>query len=236
MSKTFKLGGASFFQTTGAPSERGVSSTGKFVLVKTDEMLAFYKSLTQFKPRNIMEIGMYEGGSLVWYDKVYKPDRLVGVDARREPIAALEEYRADNPHVITYYGRYQQMPGTLTAARQNFPNGIDLVVDDASHLYEETKATFQMLFPLVTSGGHYIIEDWTWSHRPAYQGADGVWADKPALTNLVFELIVAAAMYPVIESIHVDRGLIAIKKGKGVMTEAMMDPSNILRGKELPLL
>ena len=65
---------------------------------------------------------------------------------------------------MTYYGRYQNKEGTLMAARANFPKGIDLVVDDASHLYEQTKATFAMLFPLVRPGGNYVIEDWSWAH------------------------------------------------------------------------
>lgn len=68
---------------------------------------------------------MYMGGSMVFFDKLYKPEKLVGVDTRREPIEALEIYRKDKSHIVTYYGLYQEKPNALIAARQNFPEGID---------------------------------------------------------------------------------------------------------------
>lgn len=236
MNKTFKTGGVKFLQTVAKPSERGKSDSEQFVLVKTDSMLDFYRDLAQHKPKEIMEVGMYEGGSLVWMDQLYKPTKLVGLDVRTDPIVALEEYRANRPHIRTYYGRYQQHEGTLAAAQKNFPTGIDLVIDDASHLYEFTKQTFCMLFPMVRPGGHYVIEDWTWSHRKAYQGKNGVWADRPALTNLVLELVIMSALHGVIDGIHIDRNLVCITKGRGVFQKEMFDLSSNLRGRELPLL
>ncbi len=41
---------------------------------------------------------------------------------------------------------------------------LDLVIDDASHLYGPTKTSFETLFPLLRPGGLYIIEDWAWGH------------------------------------------------------------------------
>ena len=35
----------------------------------------------------------------------------------------------------------------------------DPVVHDASHTYEETRASFEFLFPLLSRGGIYVIED-----------------------------------------------------------------------------
>lgn len=236
MSKTFKTGGIRFLQTTAKPSERGTSDADQFVLVKTDSMLDFYRGLEQYKPKEIMEVGMYEGGSLVWMDQLYKPTKLVGLDVRTDPIVALEDYRATRPHIRTYYGRYQQHEGTLAAAHTNFPTGMDLVIDDASHLYELTKQTFCMLFPMVRPGGHYVIEDWSWSHHPAYQGKGGVWADRPALTNLVLELVVMSALHGVIESIHIDRNLVCIRKGRGPFRKEMFDLSDVLRGREMQLI
>jgi hypothetical protein len=40
---------------------------------------------------------------------------------------------------------------------------MNLVVDDASHTYEDTKASFETLFPLLQPGGIYAIEDWSWA-------------------------------------------------------------------------
>ena len=38
------------------------------------------------------------------------------------------------------------------------------MIDDASHLYVETKASFEELFPRLRPGGLFIIEDWASGH------------------------------------------------------------------------
>lgn len=43
---------------------------------------------------------------------------------------------------------------------------LDLVIDDASHQYAPTKASFEALFPLIRPGGLYVIEDWSWGCWP----------------------------------------------------------------------
>ena len=234
--KKFKTDGVTFLQEFGKPDERGVSDGNTFVLVKTDLMLDFYRQLARHSPRTIMEVGMFKGGSMVWYDKLFKPDRLVGIDLNPTPIEALENYRKDKPHIKTYYGRYQDKPGTRQAAQKNFPDGIDLVVDDASHLYAPTKATFAMLFPMVRPGGHYVIEDWRWAHQPGYQSKDATWADEPAMSNLILELVIMASTVPAIESIHIESSLVCVRKGRGTFDASMFDMSDYLRGKDMPQL
>jgi hypothetical protein len=230
----FQIDGVTFRQRIGTPDERGESANDSFVLVKTDQMLDFYRDLRNHDPRTIMEVGMYEGGSLVWFDKIFKPEMLAGLDVRREPIDALEAYRRDRAHIATYYGRYQENIGTLQAARECFPDGIDLVVDDASHLYEQTKATFEMIFPLMRPGGHYVIEDWAWAHTPSRQEAGTDWFGKSALTNLVFELTVLAARVPAIDSIQVLKGMTCVRRGNGSIPVDLFDLSPYLRGRSLP--
>lgn len=232
--KTFEMDGTKFLVDLSPGAQRQQSTADSFVLVKTDQMLDFYRSLAAKNPKTVMEIGMFEGGSLVYFDKLYRPDRLVGLDVRQKPIEPLEAYAASRPHIKTYYSRYQEKPGTLMAARENFPTGIDLVVDDASHLYEQTKATFSMLFPLVRAGGTYVIEDWSWSLWPAYQKSDSVWSDKTALASFIMELMLASAVVPQIESVHVNRALVAVTKGPGPYRPEMLDLSKSLRGRPLP--
>ena len=48
----------------------------------------------------------------------------------------------------------------VDAAFGNRP--LDLVMDDASHLGPQTRASFETLFPRLRAGGLYIIEDWSW--------------------------------------------------------------------------
>lgn len=231
---TFVIDGVKFLVDTSRGDIRGKSDGDQFIICKSEQHLDFYRSLTKYRPRDIFEIGMFEGGSLVLWDKLFKPRCLVGLDIRADPIEPLEQYRADKPHIRTYYARSQDKPGTVMAARQNFPTGIDLVIDDASHLYEQTKATFENVFPLVRAGGMYIIEDWAWSHRPNAQQPGHPWESRKAMTNLLFELIVLTAGSGVIQSIHVDVGLIAIRKGKGKLPDGGLVVDGFLRGKELP--
>lgn len=229
----FKIDDVTFLQQVGSPAKRDASDGTSFVLVKTDAMLDFYRSLKVHKPRDIMEIGMFEGGSMVFFDKLFEPTKLVGVDARPNPIEPLEQYRKDKPHIETYYSRFQDKPGTRAAAQKNFSSGIDLVVDDASHLYHETKGTFNMLFPMVREGGHYVIEDWSWSHQRPHQAPDAFSANRKALSDLVFELVIMSSQVAVIESVLVNRHLICVQKGRGMFTPELFDLSNCLRGREL---
>lgn len=67
------------------------------------------------------------------------------------------------------------------------------MIDDASHLYRQTRASFEALFPLLRPGGLYIIEDWPWGHVPEYIAPDHpFFAGEEPLTRLVVELIEAA--------------------------------------------
>jgi predicted O-methyltransferase YrrM len=234
--QSFHIGDAEFLLDTRPGAQRGTSADNQFILVKNQGCLDFYRNWAFEKPRTIMELGMFEGGSMVFLDKIFSPSRLVGLDIRRQPIAALEAYKQSRPHIKTYYGRSQDGPETLQAARENFPDGIDLVVDDASHKYPQTKAAFAMLFPLLKAGGQYVIEDWAWSHAPAAQKEDAVWAKDDALTNLVFELVVMAASFGVVKSLHVRKELVCIVKGHGKLPDSPFDVSAHLRGRPLTVL
>jgi hypothetical protein len=72
--------------------------------------------------------------------------------------------------IATYWGVDQGDAATLRSiVDKEFSGPLDLVIDDASHLYAPTKASFETLFPLLRPGGLYIIEDWAWAHWPAAQ-------------------------------------------------------------------
>jgi hypothetical protein len=91
---------------------------------------------------------------------------------------------------------------------------LDLVVDDASHTYEETKASFEILFPLLRPGGIYLIEDWSWAHHPNYQAPDAPFSKGHALSNLLFEHIMLIGSTALIAEIRVWNFLYLIRKTK----------------------
>ena len=69
---------------------------------------------------------------------------------------------------------------------------LDLVVDDCSHKYKATRASFNELFPRLRPGGLYTIEDWGWAHPPpGAELLENMWPDEVPLTRLLFELVLA---------------------------------------------
>ena len=122
---------------------------------------------------------------------------------------------------------------------------LDLVVDDASHTYEETRASFEFLFPLLSPGGIYVIEDWSWAHHPDYQSPDAPFSKGRALSNLLFEQIMLMGSTPLISELRVWRFLYLIRKAKGAVQRHDMSQNVqsgsvfdqiVSRGKEWSLI
>lgn len=96
----------------------------------------------------------------------------------------------------------------------DFDGNLDLIIDDASHMYEFTKRSFETLFPLLRPGGYFIIEDWAWEHMPMYHGDNHPWALLTPLTELVMELVEAAGSAPhLISRMHIFSRMIALERG-----------------------
>jgi len=229
---SFSIDDVTFLIDARPGQDRDVSTGKTFTLVKSHRSLRYYAELAKtFRPKTIFEIGMFQGGSMVLLDKLFQPDCLVGLDIAKDPIVPLENYCKTNPHIKTYYARSQDKPGTVMAARANFKNGIDFVVDDASHHYEKSKVTFKNIFPFVTKGGRYIIEDWQWSHKKAHQDPSHPWAHRPGLSNLVMELLLMSTANRTLDSIFLHDNVCSVTKGAGILPENAWDLDNILRGK-----
>ncbi len=167
-----------------------------------------------------MEIGIFKGGSIALFHELFQPERLVAIDLSQERVAALDEYVASHRLarvVKPYYGVDQSDAPRLRAILQEEigANGIDLVVDDGCHLLEESRASFNAVFPFLRPGGAYVIEDWAWAHWPGeWQDHGGPWAAFPATTQLIFELVMAAASYPeLIASVEARADLALVRRG-----------------------
>jgi predicted O-methyltransferase YrrM len=231
---TFDMDGVRFVVDIRDGKDRGKSAENEFVLVKTKAFLNFYRGLQRRQPKRILEIGMFEGGSLVLFDKLFQPEKLMGLDIRSKPIEPLEVYRRGKRHIETFYGLSQDDPKLTEILAQQFPDGIDLIVDDASHLYEQSRKTFHLCFPHLKPGGLYVLEDWSWSHKAPYQQPTHPWYNKPALSNLVMELLINVPGSMQMNTVTVHRDLVVIEKA-GVATGAinLEDGLGRLRGREL---
>lgn len=87
---------------------------------------------------------------------------------------------------------------------------LDLVIDDASHRVDLTRASFNVLFPYVRPGGVFIIEDWGWAHTTYSARLPG----ETPLTKLVFEIVMACPSTPgLIADVTVDRDWTLVRRG-----------------------
>jgi len=187
---------------------------------------------------NILEMGILQGGSVVFFDKFFEPRKLVCIDIMRDPAPALERYPGS--HIRKYYGTSQaDAPAVKRIIQSEFREPIDLVIDDASHWYEETRTSFEAVFPYLRPGGIYIIEDWTWAHGSAAQRDDHIWRDKHALTNLILQLVmVAGSDAGVISRMGLLTGLAWIERGTSELSKEHFSLSawQSPRGRALTLI
>jgi predicted O-methyltransferase YrrM len=153
------------------------STPKQMIIRKPADLIDGYPSLLeQFHPQTIVELGIGSGGSTALLALLTDPEKLVALELEPEPVAALTQFidgRGLGDRVRTYYGVNQGDRARLAEiAQQEFNgNSIDLVIDDASHLLDETQASFEVLYPLVTPGGAYVIEDWSSHHLYADMAA-----------------------------------------------------------------
>jgi len=207
------VGGCRFTIDTTAGNKRRISEPNNFTIVKTKKFFGSYLDLPLPKAANILELGIFQGGSLAFMERLFEPSRIVGIDLAATPVAALELFKEGHPAVATYYGVSQDDETKVCdIIRRELGGAIDLVVDDASHLYEQTRKSFEIVFPFVKPGGLYVIEDWAWSFRPLYQSPENSWYPKPAMANLIFELIADIGGNNAIESMFIHENMAIVRK------------------------
>jgi len=211
----FSLGGENFVIEGDVPSkERRPSSSAVFTIVKNEPYLRVYEDLaSNFSPRSILELGIFQGGSYVFLDKLFKPRRMSAVEISPKPVAPLLQYVADKEGRFVHFSTLQSDRKILEhIVRNELVDELDLVVDDASHTYEQTRASFEILFPLLRPGGIYVIEDWSWAHHPNYQASDAPFSKCYALSNLLFEQLMLMGSTWSISEIRVWKFLYLIHK------------------------
>ena len=127
----------------------------------------------------------------------------------------MSEHSRLESKVRSYWGVDQaDERGLLRIVEQEFGGKLNMVMDDASHFYEPTLTSFQILFPLLPSGGLYIIEDWAWEHWKEFHSLSHPWAGYQSPTQLIFELVEATGTsQDLITSVEVFEGFTIIERG-----------------------
>ena len=238
----FSLGGENFVIDM-SEGNRAPSTSAAFTIVKNEFYLQVYDDLAAaFSPRSILELGIFQGGSYVFLDKLFNPRRMSAVEISRHPVEALCHYVADKEGRFVHFSTSQSDREVLEhIVRNELANELDLVVDDASHTYEQTKAAFEVLFPLLQPGGIYSIEDWSWAHHRNFQLPDAPFSNRHALSNLLFEQIMLMASTWLISEIRVWKFLYLIRKDNGASSGSKDKSGSIFdqilsRGKKQSLI
>jgi hypothetical protein len=188
-------------------------------LLKTQRMIEQERDIRLPAKPKIFEMGIFKGGSVVLYDQMFDPERLVAVEMDRNRLPGLDAYISENNRdrvVKTYYGVDQSSLEKMTKILSSqFPDrNIDLVIDDASHFFEQTRDALNIVFPYMSPGSVYVIEDWGWAHW-----GKGVWKNpyfenKTPLTNLIFKLVALSAADPgIVESVETTGSIAVVRRG-----------------------
>jgi cephalosporin hydroxylase len=184
-----------------------------------DQYQAFFSLQPSYHPPRLLELGIWDGGSTVFWNEILHPHKIVAVDILESTDSPYFrhylESRGLGKRIRTFWGIDQADKGRLRAlVGTEFDGRLDMVIDDASHLYDPTRASFEALFPLCVPGGLYIIEDWAWDHWKEFSSPDHPWAGQERLTRLVIELIEATGTSTeLISNIAVYEGFVAIERG-----------------------
>lgn len=173
--------------------------------------------------KNVIEIGMWGGGSLVFWNEILNPQKIMGIDIiiSSENIVFdqyINNINSEGKKIIPCWGTDQadkyKIQKLIHTHFDNEP--IHIVFDDCSHMYTPTLASFNAIFPYLSVGGLYIIEDWAWRH---WVELDTGMPVEAALTNLIVDMIKAAGNEGLIESVTIYEGFAVIKRGKLVIQD-----------------
>lgn len=139
------------------------------VVMKWHHYLAVYdRYLARFRgtPVRLLEIGVNRGGSLqLWRDYLGAAAVIHGIDI--DPRCA----QIDDPGLTVHIG--DQADQALLDEVFRAMGGIDVVIDDGSHVSSHQIATFLALFPKLSDGGVYICEDLHASYWRRFGGGLG---------------------------------------------------------------
>jgi len=210
------------------------------IVLKPEGFLHMYDQyFNQFPTSNVLEIGVFEGGSLIYQALRHPELQFVGIDIRKKSDIVLDHIKrlGLEDRIKIYYETSQDDEKAIRQiVLENFGDaGFDVVSDDASHLYQLSKSCFEIVFPLLNDGGFYILEDWAWAHWEGFQS--GKWENQPALTNLLIEIMMLIPSQPgLMHSLDTFPAHAVMRKKTSGKERLNLDALIKKRGRELVLV
>jgi SAM-dependent methyltransferase len=209
------------------------TSVEEIVILKPRRWVESYADLIlKHRVKNVLELGVWQGGMAMLLPLLSEEIRYLGVDVS-EPVEAIEAIRKSNARIADktsfLFHTSQDNAALPTEVNRHFDGQpLDLIMDDASHLYAPTKRAFENLFGLLKPGGVYVIEDWAWAHWPEFVIPEG-WRTTPALSTFLFELtmLCASTGRGLIDRIEVEHSKFTVFRGSNPIPNAWSIDSTI---------
>jgi hypothetical protein len=140
----------------------------KFVVHKWHHYFEIYdRHFAKYRGTNpvILEIGVAEGGSLEMWNYYFQGEcTIYGIDINPN----CKRFESAFSNVKIFIGS-QDDDNFLNKIKSEIPK-IDILIDDGSHVNSHVIKSFEYLYPNITSGGTYLIEDLHTSYWPEYGG------------------------------------------------------------------
>jgi len=113
---------------------------------------------------NLLEIGVYDGASVKMWKEYFPKATIVAIDI--DP--RCKEFEEDRVHV--HIGDQTDIEFLNSVVKQY--GHFEVILDDGGHSWKQQIVSYETLFPRLTSGGLYFLEDMHTSYRQ-----NSVWAD-----------------------------------------------------------
>lgn len=175
----------------------------------------YFSALRGHKVR-FLEIGVSKGGSLQMWRKYFGDEAILyGIDI--------------DPNCETLNGIHGQVrigsqddPQFLESVIREM-GGVDVILDDGSHRMDHVLSTFTFLFPKLSDGGIYLIED---LHTAFWRGYGGGYESKSNFFSFISDMIndmhhwyhihplKHASVSNVCSGIHIHDSIAVLEKGK----------------------
>jgi hypothetical protein len=124
-------------------------NTDKYAHGFIDVYEPYFNSMSDSK--NILEIGVYYGGSLKYLSDKFKDGMIYGVDIE-------DKSQYNNERVKTYIVN-QEDRDALNRFLDETNVEFDIIIDDGGHTMKQQQVSFGTLFKRLKKGGIYILED-----------------------------------------------------------------------------
>ena len=131
------------------------------------------------RPVRMLEIGVSRGGSMQLWRRFLGPDAvLFGIDI--DPACAVFDGQSAQVRIGS-----QTDTGFLRRVIAEM-GGVDIVLDDGSHASAHIRASLDVLFPLLSNGGLYLIED---LHACYWRGFGGGYRRRGSFIEVVKTMV-----------------------------------------------